>query len=303
MRDFTFKLYRNLIYTLKNQGFSFFTMEDYCRTSGFKGIILRHDVDRLPMNSLRFAEFQNEMGIRGTYYFRVVPQSYDENIIRSIYNLGHEIGYHYEDINFTNDKLINISSLFSRKHSHNEYYLAEKALINFENNLKRFREIVPVNTICMHGSPMKRLDNRILWKYFDYHDFNIIGEPYFDINADEVLVLSDTGRRWDGSSVSIRDKMFTSSNSVSTEKNNTDFTSWKVKPVTKKDKPVTTKEPHFKTTFEIIIAAKNNLLPDRVLMTFHPQRWSDDNIIWFKELVLQNIKNSCKYFINKYSAY
>ncbi|MCX6266812.1 MAG: hypothetical protein NTW16_05570 [Bacteroidetes bacterium] len=37
-------------------------------------------------------------GIRGSYYFRVVPESYDETIIREIALLGHEIGYHYEDL-------------------------------------------------------------------------------------------------------------------------------------------------------------------------------------------------------------
>ena len=52
----------------------------------------------------------------------------------------------------------------------------------------------------MHGSPMSRWDSRLLWKYYDYHDFGIVGEPYFDMNFDEVLYLTDTGRRWDGDS-------------------------------------------------------------------------------------------------------
>ena len=58
----------------------------------------------------------------------------------------------------------------------------------------------------MHGSPVSRWDNSLLWKYYDYHDFGIVGKPYFDVNFDEVLYLTDTGRCWDGDSVNIGDK-------------------------------------------------------------------------------------------------
>lgn len=53
---------------------------------------------------------------------------------------------------------------------------------------------------------MSRWDSRLLWKYYDYHDFGIIGEPYFDVDFNEVFYLTDTGRRRDGDSVNIRDK-------------------------------------------------------------------------------------------------
>ena len=63
-----------------------------------KAIVLRHDVDKLPGNSLRFARIQAEKGIIGSYYFRFVTESFNESIIREISSLGHEIGYHYEDL-------------------------------------------------------------------------------------------------------------------------------------------------------------------------------------------------------------
>ncbi len=50
-------------------------------------------------------------------------------------------------------------------------------------------------------------DNRDLWKRYDYRDFGIIAEPYFDLDFDEVFYLTDTGRRWDGHKVSVRDKV------------------------------------------------------------------------------------------------
>ncbi|MDZ7760810.1 MAG: hypothetical protein U5L00_11205 [Desulfovermiculus sp.] len=82
-----------------------------------------------------------------------------------------------------------------------------KAMAHFKTRPAQFRHIYPVSTICMHGSPLSRHDNRDLWKTYDYRDFGIIGEPYFDVDFGQVLYLTDTGWRWDGSSVSIRDKV------------------------------------------------------------------------------------------------
>jgi hypothetical protein len=71
--------------------------------SAQKLIILRHDVDARPQNSLRLARLEHSLGIRGTYYFRMVPQSYNEAVICEIHGLGHEIGYHYETMSFLGD--------------------------------------------------------------------------------------------------------------------------------------------------------------------------------------------------------
>ena len=59
----------------------------------------------------------------------------------------------------------------------------------------------------MHGSPRSKWDSRDIWQKYDYKKPGIIAEPYFDINFDEVFYLTDTGRRWDGWKVSLRDKL------------------------------------------------------------------------------------------------
>ena len=41
--------------------------------------------------------------------------------------------------------------------------LFELAICDFERNLRRFRKLYPVKTICMHGSPLSKWDNRDLW--------------------------------------------------------------------------------------------------------------------------------------------
>ena len=94
--DFTVKIYKRLLFSLKSNGYSFQTFDEFLINPKSKSVVLRHDVDLLPYNSLRFARIQNQLGIKGTYYFRAVPESWDEKIIKEIASLGHEIGYHYE---------------------------------------------------------------------------------------------------------------------------------------------------------------------------------------------------------------
>ena len=85
--------------------------------------------------------------------------------------------------------------------------LFELAIDDFRLNLRKLRKLYPVKTICMHGSPLSKWDNRDLWKKYDYRDYGIIAEPSFDVDFEEVFYLTDTGRRWDGDSVSVRDKV------------------------------------------------------------------------------------------------
>jgi len=50
----------------------------------------------------------------------------------------------------------------------------------------------------------------------------------------------------------------------------------------------------FRTTWDIIDAAERGLLPDKIMLNIHPQRWTDRPLPWVKELVFQNLKNVIK---------
>jgi hypothetical protein len=290
--DFTLSTYKTLLYTLKKQGFSFHIFSDFLSQDSGKGIVLRHDVDKLPSKSLEFARIETESGIRGTYYFRIVPGSLDEKIIKEINSLGHEIGYHYEDVSLAAKRLRAQGSGLSAKGTGEEEELIKIAIDSFRVNLERMRQIVPVTTICMHGSPMSKWDSRFLWKYYDYHDFGIIGEPYFDIDFNKVLYLTDTGRRWDGDSFNIRDKSIN-------RKGRKDVSNDTKSNLHISPSPSLPIFPSFHSTFDIIKAAEQGKLPDKIMMTFHPQRWTDKPLPWVKELIWQNVKNVGKYFLVK----
>ncbi len=245
MIDFTVQQYRVLLASLVDNQYDFQTFDEFIREPKKRTIILRHDVDLLPKNSLAFAKIQSDNGIRGTYYFRAVPESWDEDIIQEIASLGHEIGYHYECLTTTGGDLT-------------------AGISDFEKNLAALRDLVPVSTICMHGSPLSKHDSKKLWATYNYQDYQIIGEPYFDVDFNDVFYLTDTGRKWDGHGASVRDK-------------------------------VQTKFAHkYRRTPEIIEVINASVFPDRVMFTFHPQRWNDNFVKWSKEFVFQNVKNVVK---------
>ena len=100
--DFTLKKYRLLLETFQKKGYSFLTYEEYIerKTSSLpeKFVILRHDVDLHAERSLEMAKIEAELNVCATYYFRVIKQSNQPEIIRQIVQMNHEIGYHYEDL-------------------------------------------------------------------------------------------------------------------------------------------------------------------------------------------------------------
>jgi hypothetical protein len=252
MRDFTLDIYIELLSALKNAGYQFLSFSDYLQKerSG-KYIMLRHDVDNRKDFSLEFARIQHAIGIRATYYFRMVPASFDAGVIKEIYRLGHEIGYHYEDMDFVKGD-------------------PDKAIGLFEKHLAMLRNIVPINTICMHGSPKSAYDNKDVWKKYSYKNYGIIGEPYFDIDFNSVYYITDTGKMWDGHKVSVRDKV----------------------------KSKTFKQTYHSTR-QIIDGINQGAFPDKVMINFHPQRWTNNKWLWYKDSTIQLLKNNIKRFLVK----
>ena len=96
------------------------------------------------------------------------------------------------------------------------------------------------------------------------------GEPYFDLDFRKIFYLTDTGRRWDGHKVSVRDKV----------------------------------DNHFGLSFhstpEIIDCIDRGALPQSVMINFHPQRWTDDYLLWLREKQVQTLKNSVKYWLIRF---
>ena len=69
MRDFSLDIYRELLETLQRQGYELVSYADYMKnqkplTPSQKLLILRHDVDAKPENSLRTAQIEHALGAK-----------------------------------------------------------------------------------------------------------------------------------------------------------------------------------------------------------------------------------------------
>ncbi len=248
MKDFTFDTYKMLLQEFINFKYEFITVEDYFTqyiSSAKKYVLMRHDVDRKPENSLKAAILENALGVKATYYFRTVKQTFKPEIISKIASLGHEIAYHYESLAQTNG----------------DY---EAAIKDFEKNLKMLRQIYPVKNIAMHGRPISKWDSRLLWGKYDYKDYGLLSEPYFDIDFSEVLYITDASRTWDNIEVNLRDRVNSGYNF------------------------------YFTHTEDIIDALKSDLLPNVIMFNIHPEHWAANDIEWYKTYALRKGKNFIK---------
>ena len=301
MVDFNLPNYIKLLTKLKDKNYSFLPFGEYVvkikdkkpapnlfRGNKKKVLILKHDVAWMPGNSLATAQIENELGICGTYYFRIVPvrdafgKSFDESVIKKIAELGHEVGYHYEDVDLVwrnkksavgsgqsaieNNKSIKQSDIADR---FNNEILIDLAYESFCKNLEKMREVADIKTICSHGSPLSPFDNKMIWsqrdafgKKYNYRDLGIIGDPGFDIDWYDFAYFTETGRKWNNKKSNIRDKAEAKHNF------------------------------YFKTTQQII--DNLDILPDRLMLNIHPERWNDELFPWLKQLVFQNVKNMVK---------
>ena len=192
--DFTLKAYQEYLEALIKNDFSFMRYDEYILSSKTGKICLvRHDVDRKPMNALNMAKLEHSLGVISTYYFRIKPNTLKPNIIKEISALGHEIGYHYESLSDTDGNI-------------------DEAVKDFEKNLKTLKQIVPIKTCSMHGRPLKPFDNRDIWKVKTNHDYltnelGLLGEIYLDIDYKDIAYVNDTGRNWTSGKSNRRDKV------------------------------------------------------------------------------------------------
>ena len=195
MKDFTLGAYKVYLKAIRSSYSNILRFDEFflANPKPETFCLLRHDVDRRPKRALQMAKVEKEMGIRSTYYFRAKPCAFNPEIIKGITALGHEVGYHYECLSDANGDI-------------------SRALEDFENNLERFREIVTIKTISMHGRPLKPFDNRDMWRSPKNHrllleKYGIHGEVYLDIDYKEIAYINDTGRNWTSTKSNIRDKI------------------------------------------------------------------------------------------------
>lgn len=185
--DFTQAKYASIIEAALSAGYSIYPIRDWYDAPIKEGraLIVRHDVDRRPWNALEMAQRERALGVRTSYYFRSLPCSFVPEVITGIRDLGHEIGYHYEDWSLARfDK--------------------EQAIKMFAANLARLRALASVSSIAMHGSPLSRESNLTIWKHCDFNDWGVI-DAIESLDFKGFASFTDAGRTFGQTSANLRD--------------------------------------------------------------------------------------------------
>lgn len=247
MKDFTLDVYEQLILCIKRSGYTIIPYRDwpFHSETDKRVLLLRHDVDDYPSRALEMAELECRMGIYSSYYFRFTKEVFQENLLRSIYRCGHEIGYHYETFSLEKGD-------------------REKAHHRFVRALERFREISPIQTISPHGSPLSSYDNRDLWIDKEYKSWGITADVSLDTDFTQILYLTDTGRSWNS-------------------------------PFNRRDRVEEGISLDIRTTSELMAGFENGVLPNKIMINVHPQRWTNSVLTWHREKWVQQQKNWIKY--------
>ncbi len=217
-RDFTLSKYAKLCENLKDLGYKFLTFEEYFNsTPSEKIVLMRHDIDNVVDHKicLRMAKIEKDLGVKSTYYTRVIPKVFNLKTLNYIKLQGHEIGYHYEVLNLA-------------KGSRN------LALSLFKKQLSFLRQFFNIQTICQHGGLLgndtastfqgllnvliKRMDenrkiqiydSRSLWESNDFNELDIIGDAYLSLDYNDFKYFSDTGLAWNNFNSRLLDKVDT----------------------------------------------------------------------------------------------
>lgn len=253
MKDFTFKMFEKILLTFRSNDYQIIPFIDSLALtkSTQKHIVLRHDVDRFPLQTLQMARIEAKNNIKATYYFRITPSVFKTDIIQEVVSMGHEVGYHYEDLSLNNGDF-------------------QKSITHFEGSLEKLREFYPVKTICMHGSPLSKWDNKIIWNHYNYKDYGIIADTSLDVDYNKVFYITDNGRAWNNFGVSVRDKV--------------------------------------ESNFDIPIINSNHLIkmislghiPKQVMINAHPDTFFDFGVKWYMNYGFIETKNIAKWIIVKF---
>jgi len=233
-RDFTLNKYEELCEAISASGYTNVTLREYLENKSISDpvLLLRHDVDENIRFAVDLAEVEADYGIKATYYFRTKKKVYVPESIDTIASYHHEVGYHYETLDTARGNM-------------------DRAIHLFSDDVARFREKYDVKTVCMHGNPLSKFDNRTIWEKCKLSDFGLLGEPYLSLDYDQFAYFSDSGRTWDINKNKIKDTIDKSDSGVCVH--NSD---------------------------DLIRLIKQGNLRDICILT-HPERWPRNDLDYF----------------------
>jgi len=276
---FTFESYKGLLDCIRENGYAVLGIEEVllARRDGAlpegKYVAIRHDVDYFPGRALSLAQIEADRKIATTYYIR--RRFFDENIdlIRRIAAFGHQIGYHYEEVD-THQKAPNMQ-------------VGRDAVGFFIGSLLDIDRLgFHIRSVCAHGNPLTDVDNRQVVHLL--RDDNYLEKLAFTYDRDEIR--TKVSERLVGD--------------ASIDITGDDFDLYI--PDTGRFNPKYNLKDRIDNCAIIGLSSLNDfrrLLSDgahhRIYMNMHPDRWSGDPATWLFDFGFDTFKNMIKRFMGK----
>lgn len=250
MREFSLAAYGRLVEAMNESGYRTLAVIDWFESAGQSEepvVVVRHDVDRRPDNALKMAQLEAVQGIRSTYYFRILPVSFQPEIVRAIADLGHEIGYHYEDLHRAGGDVVIGERLFVKA-------------------LSELRELAPIETISMHGSPLASRNNMELWNHCSFTEHGV-RDCLLSDSWKGFHYFTDSGRTFGTSSANLRDRLGEAETPAG-----------------------------IRSCIELAEYIRSRS-SRRMMISTHPERWTDDSRQWLRQFTWDLAANTAKRLI------
>jgi len=276
---FTFNSYRRLLDLIAECGYGIYGIEQIltARRDGNlpdgNYVAIRHDVDYFPNRAIAMAKIEAEKKFAVTYYIRRRFFDADLESVRQIAGMGHQIGYHYEEVDTSQNAPGN--------------QIGHDAVEFFIGSLLDIDQLgFPIRSVCAHGNPLTDVDNRqvvhllrdqaYIEKLSLRHDRaeiaekisdRLVGDASIDITGNDFdLYIPDTGRF--NPKYNLKDRI---DNCPIAGLSNLD-------------------------DLQRILTGGNY---PRVYMNMHPDRWSGDIATWLFDFAFDTAKNTLKRFMGK----
>lgn len=175
--EFTYSAYKNMIWLLKEHGYTFCDYVNYGEYD--KSVIIRHDVDRDSEKALAFSEMEREEGISTTYSVLLTSNFYNvfsrknREILRKICENGHTIGLHFDETQYC--------------HTDRDWWkeAIDREMMLLEQCIGR-----PVTSVAMHRVSKEALEED--WRIQDGRVINTYGKEFMQKHK----YVSDSRRNW-----------------------------------------------------------------------------------------------------------
>jgi len=173
---FTHAAYADLLAALDDGSYETLTVREYLSSGRLpeRFVVLRHDVDRKPRRAEALARLEADLGVEASYYFH--PSAFRETRAERVEDLGHEVGYHYDDVATARGDRRTARALFA-------------------NTLRVFRRACDVDTVSPHAAALAAHDNASLWERGpSFREFDLLGDADRSVDYVDLAFLSDAGR-------------------------------------------------------------------------------------------------------------